>query len=91
MGQIFRPNFSRQILCPNSLLFPAILYSLLRKSLHFQRKVRVQGEDFEAKMTKEEAENVRDDMQIDGPDQANAVSDGSYVNHLGIYYGKNSL
>lgn len=39
-------------------------------------------------MTKEEAENVRDDMQIDGPDQANAVSDGSYVNHLGIYYGK---
>lgn len=42
-------------------------------------------------MTKEEAENVRDDMQIDGPDQANAVSDGSYVNHLGIYYGKNSL
>ncbi|XWS50076.1 hypothetical protein CRYUN_Cryun12cG0057200 [Craigia yunnanensis] len=39
-------------------------------------------------MTKEEAENGRDDMLIDGPEQANAVPDGFNATYLRIYYGK---
>ncbi|KAK8599135.1 hypothetical protein V6N13_077069 [Hibiscus sabdariffa] len=39
-------------------------------------------------MTKEEAENGRDDMAIDGAEQANAVPDGFDANYLRIYYGK---
>lgn len=41
-------------------------------------------------MTKEEADNGRDDMVIDGPEQANAVPDGFNANYLRIYYGQNS-
>ncbi|PPR82154.1 hypothetical protein GOBAR_AA38556 [Gossypium barbadense] len=39
-------------------------------------------------MTKEEADNGRDDMVIDVPGQANAVPDGFNANYLRIYYGK---
>ncbi|KAK8658034.1 hypothetical protein V6N13_036249 [Hibiscus sabdariffa] len=39
-------------------------------------------------MTKEEAESRRDDMVIDGAEQANAVPDGFDANYLRIYYGK---
>ncbi|EOY25001.1 DNA primase isoform 3 [Theobroma cacao] len=39
-------------------------------------------------MTKDEVENGRDDMLIDGPEQANAVPDGFNANYLRIYYGK---
>ncbi|MFQ6637936.1 hypothetical protein Gotur_014197, partial [Gossypium turneri] len=39
-------------------------------------------------MTKEQADNGRDDMVIDGPGQANAVPDEFNANYLRIYYGK---
>ncbi|KAL5747663.1 hypothetical protein ACOSP7_024676 [Xanthoceras sorbifolium] len=39
-------------------------------------------------MTKEELENKRDDMLIDGPDQANSIPDGFNANYLKVYYGR---
>jgi len=40
-------------------------------------------------MTRDELENGRDDMEIDGvdPSQGNLISDGFNANYLKVYYG----